>query len=145
MHGLYWNLIMQTEGKIDAISSIAQTRPLLKRCGMYSGQLWVLIIFKNVYYPDKMIFLFVCFRNTYFRNCKTSKRKRYDKTNVFNIYCLGKMQKWYTHNAFNQEGTKDTWATTEKTDVNQMRFFHLLFYPTIFIWIIKKANKTSVV
>lgn len=40
------NLIMQTEWKIDAISSIAQKRPLLKSCGMHSGQLcWVLIIF----------------------------------------------------------------------------------------------------
>lgn len=43
------NLIMQTEWKIDAISSIAQKRPLLKRCGMYPGKLcWVLIIFNKV-------------------------------------------------------------------------------------------------
>lgn len=50
------NLIMQTEWKIDAISSIAQMRPLLKCCGMFSRQLcWVLVIYKNVYYPDKMI------------------------------------------------------------------------------------------
>lgn len=67
--------------------------------------------------------VFFCLKTTHFRICKASSKKdiqdRQISNNVFNIYCLRKKCKngIYTHNAFNQEGTKDTWATTEKTQM----------------------------
>lgn len=83
----------------------------------------------------KLVF---CLRPHTSETVRHKNKKIYDKTNVFNIYCLGKMQKRYTHNSFNQEGTKDTSHNRKNTDGKQMRFsIYFFIQQSLFEWLKK--------
>lgn len=127
------NLIMQPEWKIDAVSMMAQKRPLPNRWGMYSSQLCQISL--KTYIIQTKWFLLVWLKTTYCKNWKTSNQKGYDKTNAFNIYCLGKMPKMvYTCFSSWRHQRRQKKHTCESNEI-----FHVLFCPTIFIWTVKKS------
>lgn len=136
MHGLYWKPNYADRMADVAISAMAQKRPLLHHGGICSGHDY---IEKRVLSTKMSIF---CLKTTHFGICKASSKKDIQdwqiSNNVFNIYCLRKMQKWYIHKAFNQEGTKEHEPQQKKDRCESYETFNRPLYPTIFIWMVKK-------